>query len=77
MTFAVSFKPTMNQKTIFWTLAGLMMGAAGGFAYYYYVGCATGSCPITSNPWISTMYGAGMGGLAFNSLGTKKVNNKI
>jgi hypothetical protein len=38
-----------------------LIGALGGFAYYYYVGCRSGACPISSNPWISTAYGAGMG----------------
>jgi hypothetical protein len=37
------------------------LGALGGFAYYYFVGCHSGTCPISSNPWISTAYGAGMG----------------
>ncbi len=41
-------------------LAGVL-GAAGGFAYYYFVGCASGTCPITSNPLISTAYGALVG----------------
>ncbi len=36
----------------------LIVGAAGGFAYYYFFGCASGTCPITSNPYISTSYGA-------------------
>jgi len=39
-------------------LLPLLLGAARGFAYYYFIGCTTGSCPITSNPWISTGYGA-------------------
>ena len=38
-----------------------LIGALGGYAYYYFVGCSSGTCPITSNPWISTVYGAGMG----------------
>jgi hypothetical protein len=42
---------------------GVALGAAAGFAYYRFVGCASGTCPITSNPWISTGYGAMMGGL--------------
>ena len=42
-------------------LLGMGVGAAGGYAYYRFVGCSTGGCPITSNPWISTAYGAFLG----------------
>ena len=31
-------------------------GALAGFAYYYFVGCTTGSCAITSNPVNSMIY---------------------
>lgn len=44
-----------------WTLAATLAGGIGGYLYYYFIGCASGSCAITSNPWISTLYGAGMG----------------
>lgn len=44
------------------TLA-ILGGAAVGFGYYYFIGCAGGACPITSNPYISTAYGALVGGL--------------
>ncbi|HSQ74735.1 MAG TPA: DUF6132 family protein, partial [Bacteroidota bacterium] len=37
------------------------LGSAGGFAYYYFIGCTSGACPITSNPYISTAYGALIG----------------
>ncbi len=36
-------------------------GAIGGYAYWYYIGCMSGACPITSNPYISTGYGALIG----------------
>jgi hypothetical protein len=36
-------------------------GAVLGFTYYRFVGCRTGACPITSSPYISTLYGALMG----------------
>jgi hypothetical protein len=42
-------------------IIGLMVGAAGGFVYYKTVGCSTGTCPITSNPWISTLWGTLIG----------------
>jgi len=38
-----------------------VLGAAIGYAYYYFIGCASGACPISSNPYISTMYGAVLG----------------
>ena len=39
----------------------LFIGGIGGFAYYYFIGCTSGTCPITSNPYISTTYGMMMG----------------
>jgi hypothetical protein len=36
-------------------------GGAAGYAYYRFVGCSSGVCPITSNPIVSTIYGAFMG----------------
>jgi hypothetical protein len=47
-------------------------GAIGGFAYYYFIGCTSGACPITSNPYISTSYGALIGGLAGWTTSPKK-----
>jgi peptidoglycan/LPS O-acetylase OafA/YrhL len=49
-------------------LIPIFIGALAGFAYYSFIGCTTGTCPITSNPWISTGYGAFIGAvLAFGS----------
>ncbi|HWQ59361.1 MAG TPA: DUF6132 family protein [Clostridia bacterium] len=38
-----------------------LAGAAGGYLYYRFVGCATGACPLTSNPVVSTLYGGIIG----------------
>ena len=49
------------------TLLGVLLGGIGGFAYYKFIGCASGTCPITSNPYISTLYGMIIGALLLNS----------
>lgn len=48
------------------SIAGLVLGAIGGYLYYHYVGCESGTCAITSKPLNSTLYGALMGGLFLN-----------
>ena len=54
----------------------ILGGAAVGYAYYYFIGCTSGNCPITSNPYISTLYGAVMGVLfAIPSKKKEKVEN--
>jgi len=41
----------------------IIIGGAAGFAYYYFIGCNSGTCPIQSNPYISTLYGAVAGAI--------------
>lgn len=63
----------MEQNRQKWFgLGGVLLGGLAGYAYYYYVGCASGTCPITSQPWTATLYGAVMGGLTFQSFTGKK-----
>ena len=42
-------------------VVSIVLGALAGFAWYRFVGCRTGTCAITSNPYLSTLYGALMG----------------
>jgi hypothetical protein len=42
---------------------GIIVGGVLGYAYYRFIGCASGSCPITSNPYSTTIYGMIIGGL--------------
>ncbi|MFY9310230.1 MAG: DUF6132 family protein [Bacteroidia bacterium] len=56
------------------TLIGVVIGAIGGYAYYHFVGCANGTCAITSKPLNSTLYGSLMGALFLNIF--KKENKK-
>jgi hypothetical protein len=50
-----------------WKVAGIMVGAVAGFAYWYYIGCTSGTCPIQSNWHTSTLYGGLIGYVLPNS----------
>lgn len=66
----------MNKKQYIVTGIGLVIGLIAGYAYYYYVGCASGTCAITSKPLNSTLYGGLMGGLLFNMFVTNPKKKK-
>ncbi|MBI3232035.1 MAG: hypothetical protein HYZ51_03080 [Candidatus Doudnabacteria bacterium] len=51
---------------------GGLLGLAGGYFYWQQIGCASGSCPITSNPIHSSIYGAVMGGLLLSIITNSK-----
>lgn len=38
-----------------------LVGGAVGYGYYRVVGCRTGACPITANPYTAIAYGVLMG----------------
>lgn len=42
-------------------LIGAVVGAGLGFGWYKLVGCSTGTCPLTSHPVVSTLYGMAIG----------------
>ena len=52
-------------------LIGVAFGAIAGWCYWYFVGCASGSCAITSSPVNSSLYGAFMGGILGGMFNTK------
>ncbi len=49
-------------------LIGIVIGGGLGFGWYKLVGCSTGACPLTSNPFISTLYGMAVGALIAGSI---------
>lgn len=65
-----------RQKTVkeffkswrFWKpVIAVVVGGLAGFAYYYFVGCKSGTCAISSNPYISVLFGSLMGFFFVNS----------
>lgn len=48
---------------LLWTALAALAGAAIGAAYSHFVGCRTGTCLITSNIWIASLYGGVVGAL--------------
>ena len=55
----ISSKGAVPMKLIL----GIVIGGAIGFAVGYFGKCASGVCPLTSNPVISTILGAIIGAL--------------
>lgn len=49
-------------RTSHWrTALGVLAGASAGALYAHFVGCRTGTCPLTSSPWSAGLYGALVG----------------
>lgn len=71
---AGGFKFLAKHKLI---LIGLVVGAIGGYLYYHFVGCAGGTCMITSKPLPSTLYGALIGALLFDMFRNNKSKSEL
>ncbi len=65
-------------KSKWYWIAGAFIGAVGGWAYWKFVGCLGGTCPIWSNMYIATGYGALIGTLLFSTFipGKKKTEKE-
>lgn len=59
------------------TLIALLVGAAGGWLFYRYIGCKQGSCPMWANPSSSMLYGALLAVLFSNTFVTAQSGNGI
>ena len=65
----------MNIKRRIPSIIGLIIGGIGGYIYYLTIGCSSGSCPITSNPWLSVLWGLILGYLIGDLFTKKKKEN--
>lgn len=51
-------------------LGALIGGILGYFVFYKVIGCSSGTCPITANPYISTIYGIVLGVIIAGLIGS-------
>lgn len=63
-----------NENSL--VILGVLAGALGGYLYWKYVGCLSGTCGITSKPLNSTIYFAIIGGLVFSLFKKQSKENK-
>jgi len=63
-----------NLKYIIYGL-GILVGGLGGFLYWKYVGCVSGTCPLQSNAAIMIVYGAVAGTLLASFVKLPKKNS--
>ena len=57
----------IKSKQFVKPLIAMIIGGIGGFVYYYFVGCNSGACAITSNPYSSILMGGLLGFFGVNS----------
>jgi len=57
-------------------ILGVFLGGILGFAYYFFIGCETGTCAITSKPFNSSVYGMVMGYLMFSMFDNSKIQKE-
>jgi LytS/YehU family sensor histidine kinase len=66
-------KWVLNRKLM---MIGVILGCIGGYAYYHFIGCTSGTCLISSKPLNSTLYFGLMGGLFMSMFKSKSDGNK-
>lgn len=66
-----------KSKIVVYVLA-ILIGSLLGYAYYYFIGCQKGSCPLQSNMYYNIFLGALLAIVlieTFFSIKNKKSNN--
>jgi hypothetical protein len=69
-------KGKLFGKIPYLTVVGIVVGIIGGYLYYSQIGCNSGTCAITSNPYMSMGWGGAMGYLVFDMFNGKKKDEK-
>jgi hypothetical protein len=73
-TLQSKIKAYFSSRNTLKNLAGLALGAVAGFIYYRTVGCSSGGCAITSNPYMTILWGGLLGYLLADMF---KIKEKI
>jgi hypothetical protein len=58
-------------------ILGAFAGALAGLMYWKFIGCLTGSCAITSDPYRSSLYFAFMGALVAGFFKKENKNRNV
>jgi hypothetical protein len=66
-----TLKECLKSSSFLRPLIGVVLGGAGGYLYYHFIGCSSGSCAITGNPYISTLAGGFLGFFTLKSPGAQ------
>lgn len=56
-----TFKELIRSSYFWKPASGVIIGGTLGFLYFYFVGCTSGTCAITSNPISSILFGGILG----------------
>jgi hypothetical protein len=62
----------LKNKRLVILISSIALGLLAGFMYWKFVGCTSGTCPLTSNWYSSTLFGGVFGYLIGDSFLPKK-----
>lgn len=65
-------KDLFRRKKTLVILSGIAIGLLGGFLYWKFIGCSSGTCPLTSKWHTSTLFGGVFGYLIADSIKLKE-----
>ena len=62
-----TFKELIRSSYFWKPISSVLIGGTLGYLFYYFIGCTSGTCAITSSPISSIIFGGVMGLLITNS----------
>jgi len=65
-----------KKKTIITAIA-IAVGLIIGFAYWRFIGCTSGTCPLTSNWYSTTLLGGVFGYLISDSFNSRRKKTEL